>query len=314
MKAQTNRSAGPAPCPKRVFLDIDSLTQWDHHVTQRFPQAEKVPLTGLEPGSTGPWDAAATTSFGSVLKEDGLFRMWYYGQRVPRSVTEQTDLPTVCYAESEDGIHWRKPDLKLTGQRLYPGNNILAIPGAPCGVVPALPGTDTKYLACTITYAIPLEEDIQDVPGIPDPLGGGNGTQIWASDDGLRWRHVTRILAHGDNACFYADRATNRYRLHNKVGGMHGMTTRRMWIGLESRDGKHWEGYEGPRRWRETFVCDDYVPITGDLIRAPVRFRNASLERIPRELPLTVRFELTRAEVFAYEWANEGGGPPRDGV
>jgi len=66
---------------KRVFLDLDSLTQWDHHVAQRFPQAEKVPISGLEPGSTGPWDAAQATSFGSVIKEDGLFRMWYYGLR-----------------------------------------------------------------------------------------------------------------------------------------------------------------------------------------------------------------------------------------
>src|SRR5512140_2731085 len=108
---------------------------------------------------------------------------------------------------------------------------MLAIPGAPCGVVHSLPGADSKYLACTITYAIPLEEDIQDVPGIPDPMQGNNGTTIWASDDGLHWRYVTKVLTHGDNACFYADRATNRYLLHNKVGGMHGLRSRRMWIG-----------------------------------------------------------------------------------
>ena len=36
-------------------------------------------------------------------------------------------------------------------------------------VVPALPGTDAKYLAVTIMYAIPLEKDVQDVPGNPDP-------------------------------------------------------------------------------------------------------------------------------------------------
>lgn len=258
---------------KRVFLDIDTLTQWDHHLTQRFPQAEKVPLTGLEPGSTGPWDASQTTCFGSVLKENGLFRMWYYGLRCPRNYQEQGDLPTVCYAESEDGVHWHKPDLKITGQRLYPGNNLLSIPGAPCGVVHALPGSDAKYLACTITYAIPLEEDIQDVPGIPDPMKGNNGTIIWASDDGLHWRFVTKVLTHGDNACLYADRATNRYFLYNKVGGMHGIRSRRMWIGLESRDGKHWEGYEGPRRWRETFVCDDY----DDLIAQQRGFTHAEM-------------------------------------
>ena len=45
---------------RHVFLDTEGLTQWDHHVTQRFPRPEKVPIYGLEPGSTGPWDAAAT--------------------------------------------------------------------------------------------------------------------------------------------------------------------------------------------------------------------------------------------------------------
>ncbi len=252
----------PLQPKRRVFLDLEGLTRWDHHVTQRFPQAEKVPIYGLEPGSTGPWDAAATTSFGSVIKENGLFRIWYYGIRVPDHHKEQSDLPMTCYAESDDGIHWRKPDLKITGQRRYPGNNLLSLPGAPTSVVLALPGADSKYLASTFMYPIPLEPDVQDVPGNPDPLKGNNRTHIWASDDGLHWRHVTKMLAQNsclcDNSCLYADHATNRYLLYNKVMGMHGLTTRRNWIGLESRDGKHWEGYEGIRKWRETFVCDDY--------------------------------------------------------
>jgi len=250
-----SRESTPA---KRVFLDVEGLTQWDHHVTQRFPQAEKVPITGLEPGSTGPWDAAATTSFGSVIKEDGLFRMWYYGIRAPESFKEQCDLPMVCYAESDDGIQWRKPDLKITGQRRYPGNNLLSLPGVPTGVVHALPGSDSMYLASTFMYPIPLERDVQDVPGNPDPRQGNHGTHIWASDDGLRWRHVTRVLAHNDNSCLHADLPANRYLLYNKVMGMHGLTPRRHWIGLESRDGKRWDGYEGIRKWRETFTCDDY--------------------------------------------------------
>jgi hypothetical protein len=261
---------------RRVFLDIDSLTEWDHHVTQRFPMAEKVPIYGLEPGSTGEWDAAATTCFGSVIKEDGLFRMWYYGIRAPENFKEQCDLPMVCYAESEDGIHWVKPDLKITGQNRYPGNNLLSLPGAPTGFVKTLPGADSKYLACTIMYPIPLERDVQDVPGNPDPLKGNHGTHIWASDDGLHWRHVKKLLAHGDNACLYADYPEKRYLLYQKVAGIHGMTTRRMWIGLESRDGKHWEGYDGVRKWRETFVCDDY----DDLVAQQRGFLHAEMYNV----------------------------------
>lgn len=242
---------------RRVFLDTDSVTRWDHHVMQRFPVAEKVPVFGLEPGSTGPWDAAYNMGIGTVMIEDGLFRMWYQGLRVPETHREGCDLPFACYAESEDGIHWRKPDLKITGQHRFPGNNLLTLPGALTSVVRALPGTEARYLACTIILG-PLEPDVQDVPGNPDPRPGGYGTHIWASDDGFHWRHVTRVLQHGDIANLYADAATQRYLLYHKVGGMHGLTPRRMWIGLESRDGTQWDGYDGIRQWRETFVCDDY--------------------------------------------------------
>jgi hypothetical protein len=242
---------------RRVFLDIDSLTHWETGIHQRFPKPDKIALTGIEPGPRGSCDAAMTT-FPQVLFEDGQYRMWYYGLREAENAKENCDRPLVCYAQSPDGIHWEKPNLKITGQNRYPGNNLLTLPGVMTGVVRALPGTSAKYLAVTIMYADPLEKDITDVPGNPDPLTTGNGTHIWASDDGLRWRHVTRVLAHGDNACLFADQATNRYLLYQKVGGLHGLSTRRMWIGLESKDGKHWEGYSGVRRWRGCFVADDY--------------------------------------------------------
>jgi hypothetical protein len=242
----------------RVFLDLEGLTRWDHHVTQRFAQPEKVPIYGLEPGSTGEWDAASTTSFGSVIKENGLFQIWYYAIRVPDHHKEQCDLPMTGYAESDDGIHWHKPDLKITGQRRYPGNNLLSLPGVPNSIVHALPGANSKYLATTFMYPIPLEPDVQDVPGNPDPQKGGRGTHIWESDDGLHWRHVTKVLSLCDNSCLHVDRPSNRYLLYNSAMGMHGLTTRRIWIGLESTDGKQWQGYGGPRLWREAFACDDY--------------------------------------------------------
>jgi hypothetical protein len=255
----TDRNGVDPRQARRVFLDTDSLTMWDHHVSQRFPQAQKVPLSGLEPGSTGDWDAGGSASMGTVIKDDdGLLRMWYYGLRLPSNYKENADRPLACYAESRDGIHWVKPDLKITGRNRFPGNNLLPLPGVPASVVRTLPGSDAKYLACLIQYADRLEPDVQDVPGNPDSLRGGNGTHIWASDDGLHWRHVTRLFAHGDNACLLADPATGRYLLYHKVGGMSGLTSRRMWIAVESPDGKRWEGYNGVRRWREVFVCDDY--------------------------------------------------------
>jgi hypothetical protein len=50
------------------------------------------------------------------------------------------------------------------------------------------------------------------------------------------------------------------------------------------------------------YSFDDCIPITGDHVRASVRFRNARIDQIPKDTPLTIRFELAQAEVFAYEW------------
>ena len=241
---------------RRLFLDTDGVRSWDSGIFQRFPKAEKVPITGLEPGPAGSWDARVSTIYGSVLVENGRFRMWYCVMPDAETHEENPDHMFTCYAESDDGINWRKPDLGITGQQRYPGNNLLPMPGAVMGVVPALPGANARYLAATIVIA-PFE------PGISDQWGyayHGGGMYIFASDDGLHWRQLTEfpIVQQGDVACLVADPACGRYLLYHKVGLMHGLDTRRSFIGMESTDGVHWEGYQGFGAWRECFVADDF--------------------------------------------------------
>jgi hypothetical protein len=191
------------------------------------------------------------------MKEDGLFRFWYSCEPDAESHSENVDHCFTAYAESEDGIHWRKPDLRLTGRRRYPGSNLLPLPGVCCGVVRALPGSVFKYLAAAISIA-PLEPDITE--GVANFEFNGAGTYLYTSDDGFHWQQLTKkpLVAHGDIACLYADPATNRYLLYQKCGGLHGLVPRRILIGMESRDGVHWEGYNGIRKWRECFFADDF--------------------------------------------------------
>jgi hypothetical protein len=88
-------------------------------------------------------DYLAAHFLGSVLFDEGKFRMWYY----PCSLGPNPDMPPEmaarlkdwphklyqgppCYAESADGIHWAKPNL---GQVLFKGsrdNNALSLPEA----------------------------------------------------------------------------------------------------------------------------------------------------------------------------------------
>jgi hypothetical protein len=90
------------PC---LFLDdtwmADSafLTRtW--HAPRKYPE----PVLRAEPAAGG----ACPILFGSVLFRGGRFHMWYLAwSRQPR--------PYACYAVSDDGVHWEKPDLSLFG-------------------------------------------------------------------------------------------------------------------------------------------------------------------------------------------------------
>ena len=65
--------------------------------------------------------------YGAVLHDQGRFRMWYYACHLSQERPGFLEEGPVCYAESEDGIHWVKPDL---GQVLWRGslaNNALKL-------------------------------------------------------------------------------------------------------------------------------------------------------------------------------------------
>ena len=62
----------------------------------------------LLPSNAG--DGAGASIYGSVLHDGGKYRMWYQGW--PHDWTGLNS-SIVCYAESDDGIEWTKPNLKL---------------------------------------------------------------------------------------------------------------------------------------------------------------------------------------------------------
>ncbi|MCA1809356.1 MAG: hypothetical protein LC725_07910, partial [Lentisphaerae bacterium] len=73
------------------------------------PQVHPEPLLGPD----GEGDGKGVSLYGSVLPDGGKLRMWYYA--VPRSVEGVQDGDTVAYAESDNGIDWHKPDLRVPG-------------------------------------------------------------------------------------------------------------------------------------------------------------------------------------------------------
>jgi hypothetical protein len=98
------------------------------------PTYRKEPV--LTPGTDNPMapDQVATSFYGTVLHENGKFRMWYYALRLKepgdaiRSDPANLLQGPVCYAESSDGIQWTKPSLGQVEIRGSKDNNAILLP------------------------------------------------------------------------------------------------------------------------------------------------------------------------------------------
>lgn len=139
----------------------------------------------LDRGPAGSADSNAVQFYGSIIRENGTFRMWYVAaddsrgdKSVPRSSPWR-----VAYAESEDGMHWTKPNLGLVEHNGSTDNNLVLM---------------NPYFG-TVNVKV-----IRDDPD-PDPNRRYKmGAHVWfpknkvrlgtlapyVSPDGFRWSHV----------------------------------------------------------------------------------------------------------------------------
>jgi len=168
------------------------------------PDVRAEPVLTPSPFDSNAPDNLAAHFYGTVLHDQGMFRMWYYachwGKNPdwPPKLMQQVAKPApwlgeqyplyagpVCYAESDDGITWRKPPL---GQVLFKGtlaNHAVAIPhviiGA-CNVIkdPADPDPARRYKM--VYQYFPDQSD----PHIEE-YGWRPTIALACSPDGLAW-------------------------------------------------------------------------------------------------------------------------------
>lgn len=124
--------------------------------------------------SQHPWEAHRVQCYGNVLHDEGCFRLWYFAseQRDPTDVPwpvpdrgRPARIYNACYAESDDGVAWRKPMLNLIDFPPYRDHNIVVAD----------------------IHSVCVHRDDSD----PDPdrrykMLGGNKTAV--SPDGLHWQ------------------------------------------------------------------------------------------------------------------------------
>lgn len=89
------------------------------------PEVRSSPVLAPSLNPEAP-DSAASHFYGTVLKEGDRFRMWYYAVH-KRDEAGGIGISPVCYAESEDGIHWEKPVLNQVEWNGSTENNLIAL-------------------------------------------------------------------------------------------------------------------------------------------------------------------------------------------
>ena len=161
---------------RQLFID-DYLIASSEGLTRRVHEAKKHPGNPLI-SPDKPWEAGGCVSQ-LVLhdKKTGRFRMWYSGLKsfvLPSGI--QVRSPT-CYAESEDGIRWTKPELGLHEYEGSKANNIVILVGGLVGIFEE-PG-DPKHRFKGVVW-----HDWRASDCTPPP----EGYYLYTSPDGIRWK------------------------------------------------------------------------------------------------------------------------------
>lgn len=202
------------------FVDgflMDSLDAVEMHLTQ--PVRREIVLT-----LDKPWEGPHSAYF-TVLRDGQTVRLYYRGY-CPSDLAEQQ---VTCMAESQDGIHFERPNLRLYEFDGSTENNIVYRGVEAHNFAPFLDGNPRRR----------PEERYKAVAGVSSKL------YAFASPDGLRWHKLQEqpVLTKGAfdslNVAFW-DSAVGVYRCYSRTWTGTGYGGIRAIQSATSPDFLHW--------------------------------------------------------------------------
>lgn len=168
-----------------LFSFDDQSLPWRDNLKLTLERPKKHPANPvLPPGPPGSVDHIGAILYGTAFHDGGRFRMWYiaWPQPDPRYSEPRLWRP-IAYAESSDGIHWEKPNLRLVEFRGSKDNNLVSI--EPAGDPLAFP---YDFVSVIRDDADPDPARRYKMAYITVPPRTRHGTTATAtSPDGLRW-------------------------------------------------------------------------------------------------------------------------------
>ena len=208
-----------------LFVDTFLIEKQDnvHHILHAPEDAGKV-LSFDKPWE-GPFCGYAT-----IIKDGDIYRLYYRG--LPEAGKDGSSNETTCYAESEDGINWTRPDLgiyEVSGTR---NNNIILADVAPV-THNFSPFLDTRE-------GINPKNKFKALGGTRE-----SGLIAWVSEDGIHWNILQKepVITEGafdsQNVSFWSGEEQLYlcyFRTMKKVGDRNYRTISR----TVSKDFLHW--------------------------------------------------------------------------
>jgi len=212
----------------------------------------------LRRGGPGTPDARwARLWGGTVLRENGKFRMWYSG-------TDSIEQWMKCefrmlYAESDDGIHWTKPNLGLVEYRGARDNNIVAIDRHV--EMPAILVDDAPGVPADERYKMFSEIHNAETPT----------AFLAVSGDGLSWKVVAQPRHRGVSLYRFQQRYHSAFVMYTpELPG--GFPSGRAMGVVRSSDWTHWDGEPSLAFHRANYFTSP--PDIAEQVHTPAGFSN----------------------------------------
>ena len=156
---------------RRELLVDNHLTEQLHHVR---PKLHAPRHEGMALRFDRPWEGAFC-GYVTVLHDGERYRMYYRG--LPEAGRDGSSAEVTCYAQSQDGITWEKPNLGLYEIDGTRENNVVLQGEAPFSHN-FCPFLDTRA-------DVPADQRFKALAGT-----SSTGLVAFVSADGLRWRRL----------------------------------------------------------------------------------------------------------------------------
>ena len=150
----------------------------DNYLIDKLNSAQIIKHTPHDEGAVlffdKPWEGIFC-GYCTIIKDEGQFRVYYRG--LPVDGKDGSNIETTCVAESQDGIHWKKPVLKIYKIRGSRSNNVILANDAPSS-------HNFSPLLDNNPKAKP-DEKYKALAG-----EGKTGLRAYVSPDGIHWRRL----------------------------------------------------------------------------------------------------------------------------